>query len=161
MKEVQSGEGNGPLCVGANRGVTENTTIHLLGHTWITLHYGCVLGVCRATRGAPAEAIIATRNSNVKRLKCAVSLYGCSMICRMSLQMCISLFLMISLSSLALAIVPETSHLGNIDQPTFVRHFWSTSDKHHYRLSEDGEVAQIILDKQSGNPSDVGVWRGR
>lgn len=87
--------------------------------------------------------------------------YGCSMICRMGLQMCISLFLMISLSSLAFAIVPETSHLGNVDQPTFLRHFWSTSDKHHYRLSEDGEVAQIILDKQSGNPSDVGVWRGK
>jgi len=63
--------------------------------------------------------------------------------------MCISLFLMISLTSLALAIVPETSHLGNVDQPTFLRHFWSTSDKHHYRLSEDGEVAQIVLDKQS------------
>lgn len=44
LKEVQSGEGNGLLCVGANK-VTENTTIHLLGHTWTTLLYRFVLRV--------------------------------------------------------------------------------------------------------------------
>lgn len=45
LKEVQSGEGNRLLCVGTHRGVTENTTIHLLGHTWTTLLYLCVLRV--------------------------------------------------------------------------------------------------------------------
>jgi hypothetical protein len=50
----------------------------------------------------------------------------------------------------AKGIVPETSRLGTEDQPTFVRHFWSTSDKHHYKLSEGGEVAELVLDQKAG-----------
>lgn len=53
---------------------------------------------------------------------------------------------------LATGIVPETSRLDAEDQPTFVRHFWSTSDRHHYKLSEDGEVAELVLDQKAGEP---------
>ncbi|KAG0566028.1 hypothetical protein KC19_7G032800 [Ceratodon purpureus] len=49
----------------------------------------------------------------------------------------------------AAGIVPETSRLDSVDQPTFVRHFWSTSDRHHYKLSEDGEVAELVLDEKA------------
>lgn len=49
-----------------------------------------------------------------------------------------------------MGIVPETGQVGSKGQPTFVRHFWSTSDRHHYKLSEDGEGAELVLDQSSG-----------
>lgn len=52
---------------------------------------------------------------------------------------------------LAAGIVPQTSEYDADDQSTFLRHFWSTSDKHHYKLSEDGEVAELVLDQAAGN----------
>jgi len=54
-------------------------------------------------------------------------------------------------TELATGIVPQTSQYDVDDQSTFHRHFWSTSDKHHYKLSEDGEVAELVLDQTSGN----------
>jgi len=56
---------------------------------------------------------------------------------------------------LATGIVPQTSESDADDQSTFLRHFWSTSDKHHYKLSEDGEVAELVLDETSGKYSGV------
>ena len=58
----------------------------------------------------------------------------------------------------AAGIVPETSRLDTVDQPTFVRHFWSTSDRHHYKLSEDGEVAELVLDEKAGKLLSVYIW---
>lgn len=52
--------------------------------------------------------------------------------------------------SVVTGIVPETSASEAEDQPTFLRHFWSTSDKHHYKLSEGGEVAELVLDQKAG-----------
>jgi hypothetical protein len=33
------------------------------------------------------------------------------------------------------------------EQSTFRRYFWSTADADHYKLSEDGEVAELVLDR--------------
>lgn len=55
------------------------------------------------------------------------------------------LFASFIVSGLAMAMAP------NSNQPTFHRHFWSTSDKHHYKLSDDGELAQLVLDEKSGS----------
>ncbi|KAH9536159.1 hypothetical protein CY35_17G092500 [Sphagnum magellanicum] len=33
------------------------------------------------------------------------------------------------------------------EQSTFRRYFWSTADANHYKLSEDGEVAELVLDR--------------
>jgi hypothetical protein len=36
------------------------------------------------------------------------------------------------------------------EQSTFRRYFWSTADAEHYKLSEDGEVAELVLDRIAG-----------
>ncbi len=36
------------------------------------------------------------------------------------------------------------------EQSTFRRYFWSTADADHYKLSEDGEVAELVLDRIAG-----------
>ncbi len=40
--------------------------------------------------------------------------------------------------------------------------FWSTVDAHHYKLLEDGEVAELILDSlaASGFASNTSYWFG-
>jgi hypothetical protein len=35
-------------------------------------------------------------------------------------------------------------------ESTFRRHFWSTADADHYKLSEDGEEAELVLDRVAG-----------
>ncbi len=62
------------------------------------------------------------------------------------------------LMGLAMGIVPETNRLDTQDQSTFVRHFWSTSDRHHYKLSDDGEVAELVLDQKSGKSLCVDAY---
>lgn len=56
---------------------------------------------------------------------------------------------------LATGIVPQTSDLDVDDQSIFLRHFWSTSDKHHYKISQDGEVAELVLDELAGMKCDI------
>ena len=67
----------------------------------------------------------------------------------MNTLLCVTLVFSVAMGA-AMGIVPETSRLGTEDQPTFVRHFWSTSDRHHYKLSDDGEVAELVLDQKAG-----------
>lgn len=55
------------------------------------------------------------------------------------------LFASFLVSGLAMAMAVDSN------QPTFHRHFWSNSDKHHYKLSDDGELAQLVLDEKSGS----------
>lgn len=62
-------------------------------------------------------------------------------------SMLYSLFIVSLAMGLATGIVPHTSDLDVDDQSIFLRHFWSTSDKHHYKISQDGEVAELVLDE--------------
>ena len=46
-------------------------------------------------------------------------------------------------------IVPEANQDPR-ELTTFGRNFWSTADKQHYRISENGQVAEIVLDERAG-----------
>lgn len=50
----------------------------------------------------------------------------------------------------AMGIEPVTTQDTRELSP-FGRHFWSTADRQHYRVAENGEVAELVLDKVAGN----------
>ena len=68
---------------------------------------------------------------------------------QMRILLCLTLFFLVALR-VATGIVPETSQ-DIRELSTFGRHFWSTADKQHYRISKDSEVAEIVLDQLAGN----------
>lgn len=59
----------------------------------------------------------------------------------------LSLTLVFSMAmGVAVGIVPEASQ-DTRELTTFGRNFWSTADPQHYRISEDGEVGEVVLDQ--------------
>lgn len=64
-------------------------------------------------------------------------------------------FIVLLLVVMAMFPCVSLAQLGSKDQPTFIRHFWSTSDKDHYKLSKDGELAELILDEKAGKFSSL------
>ncbi len=71
-----------------------------------------------------------------------------NMISRTQTLLCLTLFFSMMMG-VAIGLVPETSQ-DSRELSTFGRRFWSTADKQHYRISEDGEVAEIVLDQLAG-----------
>lgn len=63
----------------------------------------------------------------------------------------LSLTLVFSMAmGVAVGLVPEASQDPR-ELTTFGRNFWSTADPQHYRISEDGEVGEVVLDQLAGN----------